>query len=291
MNGPKIVSELLVLAIVVGCCYGVFTTAIPTEYPPVDVKADESTNNTVAYEGMDLTISTQKFIIDSKMPSDITDVYIELSLDAGGQKYHLGTIDIGTIPAKTVITTESATLKVPAYVVLASLAANSSGEEIKTPVLAKLHFSYLKFQEENIIDLGLNLRVDMGFEGGVSVEQTGNTATMKLDVPAGSFTEDIVKVAKDVCDTDGKCSIGIEGLSDVGFELYISGDGRNVTFTASGTDGTAYEEMSSFFKEHFEDNDTLTLNYSGGSSGTCTVTKEQAESFAKMVEAFYGGSA
>lgn len=291
MNGPKIVSELLVLAIVVGCCYGVFTTALPTEYPPVDVKADESTANTITYSGMDVTISTQKFIIDSKMPSDITDVYIELSLSAGGHRYHLGTIDIGTIPAKTVMTTESATLSVPAYIVLASLAANSSNEEIKTPVLAKLHFSYLEFQKENIIDLGLNLRIDMGFKGGVSVAHTDNSATMTLNVPDDSFTQDIVKIAKDVCNAEGKCTIGIEGLSDVGFELYIPADGKTATFTASGTTGTAYEEMSSFFKNHFEDNDTLTLNYNGKTSGTCTVTKEQAETFAKMVEAFYGGSA
>lgn len=291
MNGPKIISELLVLAIVVGCCYGVFTTAVPTEYPPVEIKADESTDNTVTYSGMDVTISTQKFIIDSNMPSDITDVYIEISLSAGGHRYHIGTIDIGTVPAKTVMTTESATLKVPAYMILASLASNSSNEDIKTPILAKLHFSYLKFQNENIIDLGLNLRVDMGFKGKVSVEHEDNSATMKVNVEENSFTQDIVSIAKNVCDSDGKCKIGIDGLNDVGFELHISEDGKTVTFKADGTNGTAYEEMSSFFKKHFENNDDLTIRYSGGTSGTCTVTKEQAESFAKMIEAFYGGSA
>lgn len=292
MNGPKLVTEIIAVAIIVGCCYGLFTTAIPTEYPPVDIKADESTENTISYSGMDVTISTQKFIIDSKMPSDIEDVYIELSLDSGGQKYSLGKIDVGTVTAKSVTTTESANITIPAYVVLASLAANSSDGVIKTPILAKLHFSYLEFQDEKLIDLGLNLRVDMGFKGNVEMTKTDNSATMTIDIPEGSsFTKDISNIAKSVCDSSGNCTIKIAGCEDVSFSLNISDDGKTVKFTADGVTDTAYGAMETYFKEYFEDNEEITLTYQGASSGSCTITKAQAESFEEMIKAFYGGSA
>ncbi len=285
MNGPKLVAEILVVVIIVGCCYSVFSEAIPTEYPPVDIKADESTKNELSYSGMEVTIKTQSYIIDSKMPSDITDVYIELALDAPSQKYHLGTIDIGTISANATTHTERQTITVPAYVILASLASNSDGGTIKTPILAKLHFSYLEYRGEKLIDLGLNLRVDMGFDGGVKVEHDGNTAKMTIDVPDSGFTKDIVGIADRVCDSEGNCTLGIEGCPDVGFKLNVSPDGKTVSFAVSGVDGTAYDVMNSFFK----DKDEVTINYKGSSEESYTVTKEQAESFSKVIESFYGG--
>ncbi len=288
MNGPKLVAEIIAAAVIIACVYGIFSEAVPSEYPPIEIGTDGETSTEVSSDGMNIGIKTQSFLIDSHMPSDIEDVSIDLSLTADGGSYYLGTIDVGTLKADSVTRTDRAEFSVPAYVVLASLGSNSDGGEIKTPVLAKLSFSYLNFMNEKFIDLGLNLRVDMGFGGGVSMESSGDSATMTVTVPSGSFTETVSDVAKNVCDSSGNCAISIDGC-DAAFLLNISDDGKTVTFSASGNGETAYDSIRGLI-DSLSSEDAVTISYSGSGAGSYTMTQAQAEAFADMIEAFYGAA-
>ncbi|MCH3977979.1 MAG: hypothetical protein LKJ94_07480 [Candidatus Methanomethylophilus sp.] len=288
MNGPKLIAEIIAAAVIIACGYGIFSEAVPSEYPPIEISTDGETTTEISGDGMNVGIKTQSFLIDSHMPSDIEDVSIELSLATGGGSYYLGTIDVGTVKADAVTRTSQAEISVPAYVILASLGSNSDSGEIKTPVLAKLSFSYLTFMNEKFIDLGLNLRVDMGFGGEVSMESSGDSATMTVTVPDGSLTESVSKIAESVCDSSGNCAIAIDGC-DAAFNLNISGDGKTVTFTASGSGETAYSSIRSL-ADSLSSDGTVRISYSGSESGSYEMTQEQAEAFADMIEAFYGAA-
>ena len=288
MNGPKLIAEIIAAAVIIACGYGIFSEAVPSEYPPIEISTDGETSTEISGDGMNVSIKAQSFLIDSHMPSDIEDVSIELSLAADGGNYYLGTIDVGTVKADSITRTEQAEMSVPAYVILASLGSNSDSGEIKTPVLAKLSFSYLNFMNEKFIDLGLNLRVDMGFGGWVSMESSGDSATMTVTVPSGSFTKSVSDIAKSVCDSSGNCAISIDGC-DAAFLLNVSDDGKTVTFSASGNGETAYDSVRSLL-DSLSSEDTVTISYSGSGTGSYTMTQAQAEAFADMIEAFYGAA-
>lgn len=299
MNGPKLVAEIIAAVIVLGCCYGLVTEAVPDQYPPVEVATEG--NFTMGQDGADLTLGIPDIKVDSHMPSDLTNVSLELYLDSGSGDYHLATVDVGVIAAEaeTTITRDNLVdsdsdhvsdglIHIPSYVVLASLAANSDGGTVTTPAIAKLHFEYLEFQGDSLLDMGLNLRFDIGASGTLTVTAEGDDAVMKAELENGSFLYALQEVRAAVCDPSGNCTVRV-GDCAAGLSFNI-GQGGEVTFTASGQDGRTAYQLLDDYASRMADGDTADVTVTG-SPDTTRMTKTQMSAFADMVEQIYGVAA
>jgi hypothetical protein len=288
MNWPKAIATIIAVAVIACAGIGILVQAVPDEYPPVEFEADDSTESSATVTGADVNIQTQSYNVTSHLPSDITDVYVEVYLQVDGDdKYSLGTYDIGTIASDATTSTGQIEASVPLYVLMSSAAENSDGTTVSIPLLAKLHFSYLEFQGEDIVDMGLNLKINLETDGSVTVttSDSGNDAVMTVDASSASgMLGDILDQAAGtyyITATDGTSTLDV-------MTLVINNDGT-VTLTFDGT-GMSVDEALDDLAEGSSGG--LTFACSGQSSGSTELTQEQAELVAEMIDNIYemGGS-
>ncbi len=288
MNWPKAIATIIAVAVIACAGIGILVQAVPDEYPPVEFEADDSTESSATVTGADVNIQTQSYNVTSHLPSDITDVYVEVYLQVDGDdKYSLGTYDIGTIASDATTSTGQISASVPLYVLMSSAAENSDDTTVSIPLLAKLHFSYLEFQGEDIVDMGLNLKINLETDGSVTVtvSDSGNDATMSIDASSASgMLGDILDEAAGtyyITATDGTSTLDV-------MTLVINNDGT-VTLTFDGT-GMSVDGALDGLAESSSSGVTFTC--SGDSSGSTELTQEQAELVAEMIDNIYemGGS-
>ena len=286
MNVPKLIAILAVIAIAAYCLYGTFEKAMPKSLEaPFDIEMEESGTSINVDSDMNLVIALPPITITSKMPQDFKDVKIDVFMGEGKKRMEVGTFDFGTIPAEETVVKTFEHQKIPAVTFMSYAAAlKSTDGNIELPLGFHLAFKYLDWNGTELLDLGITIGISgMSCPGTIGVTVDGNKSTVTVSPEAGSIVSEIVKEINDEfgdnldieCGTDPKVTMHVEAHSD-----------GSITVVAEGSDAPAYEVLEQLVKDMPEEG--LTFNYdAGGSTGTITVTKEQAQSMINAMKSFY----
>lgn len=281
MNAPKILAIIVVIAICAYMLYDTFNSAIPkTIDTPFDIEMDDSGTNLEVDENMNLVLGLPTMYITSHLPQDIKDVTIDVFLGKGDKKMAVGTFDFGVIPANDTATKSFEKEKIPALMFMAYASSLQSDEgKINVPIVMNIQFKYLDWNGTSLLDLGLGISMEGTVsDGNVTIEQSGNTSTVTVDVDDSSSL--IASIVDTFVDEFGDHVTATCGDVTLSVEVPSSG---TLKVTAAGTTDTAYKMLKDMITD-----DGLTFTYTDSEgSHDIHLTKEQAETLVKSLETFF----
>lgn len=272
-NVPKIVATVIAIAIIATVLSVSFVPALPKEIPPIEVSDPY---------GDGISYSDGKFIVDqyynvtSHMGKNIDDVYMDIYVKSPSGDYFVGD------PGKERVTLKPGEptrihlyANMPIYLVMAGMADEIGKEDgAKTPIVAKLHFSYIEWLGDHISDVEIGVRLsDNG--GRVTAEASGNDATMTCAMSDNEIMRTV---------SSKFSSYYPAGLTIVepksGAKITIDASGSTFTVKSTGTNGSAGADFGCAPAE----NGKVVLNFNGEQE---SVDEGLVDALAEMLDKMY----
>lgn len=294
MNVGRLAAKLVVLAVIIYCCYSAIVEAIPTNGEdltnlmknPVSVDQPQVS---AAVDGIELKVTVETEVT-SHFPQDVDDVYLKILLGEQNTKILLGQVNLGVLQPN-VTKHVSETLSIPLYLVASYAICTSDGDGLKLPLCAECGFKYFKWNGDHLIDLGITLKYTTEISGATVSAPTvygdhNENAKMTVDITSA----DVLKDAIDALSASDLMDGGKVTLTCGGAEFVITPDGDNITFDVHGADGKNAVEV---IKKAVAENDgKLQFACAAYSGDIPPVTGDNVDAFLSILEVLYaGGSA
>jgi hypothetical protein len=270
-NRPKVAAQILVSAVSILFAIFLITAFLPIVEGGIEIKEDSSD---ITWEVSGLNLITEGgFEISSKMPYDLNDVGIEISLDADDVKTIIVQNENNTITSNSTkyISMSGETSLIDAILMVAYYNNGSDTNGIMMPLSLDVQGYYLYSMVGVQVDLDMDMTLS---SAGTLVYDDTNPNILVIQtygVESGSLLADIGAFDATVNDT--------------AIEMSLTKNGNNMTFTMETSDPAG---IISELKECAEENEgTITITSSGIGY---VLDPEQTSNMIQLLESMYGGA-